>query len=106
MKNYRNIWFWLGIIGSLASIISVIIVFLQPKDYLQISINYNEVEYLSNNHLEKEPDLKIDYFYKEEKVKKLLKARIGLRNESRKTIIGKGDKKNIINDSLLLVVFD
>lgn len=95
---------WFGIIGSVASIVSLLYIFIPSYKSLEINVRTISLENLTDNNYKLEPELKIIYRYKGEEVNNLWKYIIRITNSSNKTLIGIGNQKNILTDMLTLNV--
>jgi hypothetical protein len=105
--NFKKTLFWFGAIGSIASIISLLIIFIPINDdNINISINTIDLEKLTQSTEEIEPELKVEYKYKNQEINNLWKYNIQLENKSKKTIIGIGNLKNLLTDNLTLLIND
>lgn len=99
--NSKNIGTILGIIGSVASIISLIYFFIPRNNNLNLSVLTTSVENLTQSSEKIEPELKIEYQYKGIKIDNLWKYSIRFINDSDKTLVGISTQKNILKDYLV-----
>jgi hypothetical protein len=100
--TFKKLILWFGIFGSIASILSVVFIFIPKNDNIQLIVNTQSIERLTQNFEDKEPNLKVDYKFKGIEIKNLLKYNIEFQNKSKKTIIGNGNQKNILLDNFTL----
>lgn len=100
--KFKQLIVWFGIVGSIASIVSLLFIFIPRNENITLTINTQEIERLTQNFEEAEPDLKVNYKFKGIEIKNLWKYTIQFQNKSRKTIIGNGNQKNILTDNLTL----
>lgn len=100
----KKIILWFGIFGSIASIVSLLFIFIPSDNKIQLLINTQSVERLTQNFEKKEPNLKVNYQFKGLEIKNLWKYNIQFQNKSKKTIIGSGNQKNILTDNLSLIL--
>lgn len=98
--NIKKIVTWFGIIGSVASVISLIYIFIPKDSNLKLMVLTTNVENLTQDYEKKEPELKIEYQYKGTKINNLWKYNIRFINNSQKTLIGISSQKNIITEFL------
>jgi hypothetical protein len=91
---------WFGIIGSVASIFSLIYIFLPINKNLKLEVKTISVENLTEKRLKTEPELRIIYKFKNEEISNLWKYTIKFTNISNKTLVGVSTQKNIITDYL------
>jgi len=98
--NTKSILTWFGIIGSVASIISLIYIFIPRDSNLKLSVLTTSIENLTQNSEKTEPELKVEYQYKGTKIKNLWKYNIRFLNNSDKTLVGVSSQKNILTDYL------
>lgn len=102
--NYKILLKWFGIIGSIASIASVIYIFLPSNDNIKLVVNTSNVERLTQTLGDGEPNFKVDYKYKGKEIRNLWKYNIQFRNTSNKTLIGGGSQKNILEKDLTFIL--
>jgi hypothetical protein len=88
-----------GIFGSLASIIALIIIFLPNSNTLELSVTTSLLEKLTNNELS-DPDLKATYSYKGDTINNLWKAVVEFENKSNETFVISEKYRNILEDTL------
>lgn len=93
IKDYGTI---VALLASLATLIAVVVQ-LSPKS-AELTINVRNIENLTR--LPGIPQLEGRFLFKGDEVKDLLSVRLQLSNTGNVTIIGKGNKKNIIGDSI------
>jgi hypothetical protein len=98
----KQLILWFGIVGSFASIISLLFIFIPRNENIILNVNTQGIERLTQNFEDDEPDLKVNYKFKGFEIKNLWKYTIQFQNKSRKTIIGNGNQKNILTDNLTL----
>lgn len=98
--TFKKFIIWIGAIGSLASIVSLFIIFVPSDSKIKLLVTTNSVERLTQDFKSQEPNLKVEYQFKGVEIKNLWKYNIVLQNKSEKTIIGKGNYKNILTDHL------
>lgn len=98
--NIKKILTWFGIIGSVASIISLIYIFLPQDSNLKLVVLTTNVENLTQDYEKKEPELKVEYQYKGTKINNLWKYNVRFTNNSQKTLIGISSQKNILAEFL------
>lgn len=91
---------WFGIIGSVASIVSLLYIFIPRDENIKLEVVAIDKESLTQDYRHIEPDLLAEYRYKGEKVKNLWKYHFKIINKSNKTLIGTSAQKNILTDSL------
>lgn len=96
----KNILTWFGIIGSVASIISLVYIFIPQESKLNLSVQTTNIENLTQSSERIEPELTVQYQYKGSQIKNLWKYNIRFINVSKKTIIGVSNQKNILTDFL------
>ncbi|WP_299766301.1 hypothetical protein [uncultured Dokdonia sp.] len=102
--NNKNLLKWFGIIGSIASIASVVYIFLPNNENIEIVVNTQNVERLTQTPGDGEPNFKVDYRYKGVEIQNLWKYSIQFKNNSDKTVIGRGAQKNILMDDFTLLL--
>jgi len=100
--TFKRILTWLGIIGSVASLISLIYFFIPTNKTLNIEVRTISLENLTNTGNKSEPELQIIYKYKNQDIQNLWKYSIIMTNASNKTLIGVGPQRNILADYLTL----
>lgn len=93
---------WFGIVGSVASIISLLYIYIPQDENIKLEVIAFDKESLTQDYQHIEPDLKAEYIYKGKKVKNLWKYNFKIINNSNKTLIGTSTQKNILTDSLTL----
>jgi hypothetical protein len=98
--NIKKLLTWFGIIGSVASIFSLIYIFLPKDNNIKLSVLTVYQENLTQDSDEIEPDLKISYQFKNLPISNLWKYNIRFVNNSKKTLIGVSNQKNILTDHL------
>jgi len=98
----KKLILWFGIFGSIASILSVVFIFIPKNENIELIVNTQSIERLTQNFEDKEPNLKVNYKFKGIEIKNLLKYNIEFQNKSKKTIIGNGNQKNILLDNFTL----
>jgi len=98
--NIKKLLTWFGIIGSVASVLSLIYIFLPKDNNIKLTVATVYQENLTQDSEESEPDLKINYKFKNEPIDKLWKYNIQFINTSKKTLIGVSNQKNILTDYL------
>ncbi len=96
----KKILTWFGIIGSVASIISLIYIFIPRDQNLKLVVMTTSFENLTQDYEKSEPELKVEYQYKGTKVNNLWKYNIRFINNSEKTLVGISSQKNILTDFL------
>ncbi|MFN8208952.1 MAG: hypothetical protein U0T82_16320 [Bacteroidales bacterium] len=104
--NVKKIVTWFGIIGSVASIVSLIYIFVPLKKNIELLVLTNNIEKLTQGYENKEPELKVEYSYKGTSVDNLWKYNVRFINNSQKTLIGISNQKNIITECLSFIVND
>ncbi len=111
MKNIsiKNILTIIGIVGSIASIIGLIYVFLPSKNNRNILIQCRYFEKLTKTDESKSIDLiksnfESKYYYNDEEILDLWNIQLEFKNISKQTIIGKGNRKDILTDSNFIKV--
>ncbi|MDX9847673.1 MAG: hypothetical protein RBT74_11890 [Tenuifilaceae bacterium] len=100
--NFKKLLTWFGIIGSLASIVSLAYIFMPKERNLKLLVISLYQERLVQDVQKKEPDLRVEYSYKGIKIENLWKYNIRFINPSEKTLIGTSSQKNILTDYLTL----
>jgi hypothetical protein len=100
----KKLMLWFGIFGSIASIASLLFIFIPADEKIKLLVNTQSVERLTQNFEKKEPNLKVNYQFKGLEIKNLWKYNIQFQNKSKKTIIGNGNQKNILTDNLSLIL--
>jgi hypothetical protein len=96
----KSILTWFGIIGSVASIISLAYIFIPQESKLNLSVQTTNIENLTQSSERIEPELKAQYQYKGAQIKNLWKYNIRFINISKKTLVGVSNQKNILTDFL------
>lgn len=104
MKFWKIVNRIIIIIGFLGSIATLFLFVYPPKENINLQVSYNSFENLTTRENISEPEIRADYFFKGEKIENLWKVVVSLTNISDKTIIGKGSQKNILPDSLTLLI--
>lgn len=103
--NIKSILTWFGIFGSVASIISLIYIFIPLNSNLKLSVLTTSIENLTQSSEKTEPELKVEYQYKGAKIDNLWKYSIRFINNSDKTLVGVSAQKNILTDYLTFKEF-
>jgi len=98
----QAILIFLAALGTLATIVSAWIQLVPGKPVLEASITSIE-EFTRTPSL---TELSSQFKYKGKEIQRLINIKLSLKNVGNKTIIGKGDKKNIIGDYLSLIFPD
>lgn len=98
--NIKSILTWFGIIGSVASIISLVYIFIPQDSKLNLSVQTTNIENLTQSSERTEPELKVQYQYKGAQINNLWKYNVRFINISNKTLVGVSNQKNILTDFL------
>ncbi|HEY4785308.1 MAG TPA: hypothetical protein VIH57_04635 [Bacteroidales bacterium] len=98
--GYRKLLTILTIVGSIASIIALIIVFLPKHNISTLDIKYISIENLTDIEKNNEPEFTTNFEYKKQPINRLWKVNIELLNTSDKTFVGKGKLQNMLVDTL------
>jgi hypothetical protein len=98
--NIKSILTWFGIVGSVASIISLVYIFIPQESKLNLSVQTANLENLTQSSESTEPEFKVQYKYKGILIKNLWKYNIRFINTSKRTLVGISNQKNILTDFL------
>lgn len=90
----------LGIIGGLASIVGVYLIFNPPKSNASLLIEFDNEEKLVENENYGDPDLKQIYIYKKDTIQNLFRRTINISNSSSVTLVSSGPQQNIIDSTI------
>lgn len=106
MKKYITL---ISIIGSIASIIALILFFYSGNDSLDILVKCDYFQNLTKNeslNLDSvnKSKFKANYIYDGEAVEELWRLDLNIQNISKSTLISLGNKKNTLNDSTYLQI--
>lgn len=98
--NIKKLLTWVGVIGSIASLASLVYIFLPQEKRIKLFVLTTSQENLTQTQSNFEPELKISYQYKGIQITDLWKYNIKFINNSKKTLIGIGTQKNVLQDYL------
>ena len=98
--GYRRLLTILTIIGSIASIIALIIIFLPKYNIATLDIKCISIENLTDIEKNNEPEFTTKFQYKGQPINRLWKVNVQLVNTSEKTFVGKGKIQNTLVDTI------
>jgi len=104
-KKNRSFIVAFGLLGSLASIIALIIIFIPRAKSLELSVTTSLIESLTDNQLN-DPNLKAHYFYKGDTINNLWKVVVELENKSDESFVISEHVRNILEDTLRFTLSD
>jgi hypothetical protein len=92
------------VLGLVSSLITVLLFVLPSRETILLDVSLLSIEGLTIPGRPTDPELRAEYFYKGEKIANLWKLDVRFANHSDKTLVGKGSQRNIIPDTLVLLI--
>jgi len=101
----RKIVNWISIVGSVTSVIGLILIFYpRQSDKINLGVYVESCENLTSFNSAKDPGIKANFEYKGTEIFRLWKLNITIKNTGQKTIVGSGQLKNISNNNLIFYI--